>query len=147
MQIRSPGEWGTAWNSDISNVSDLECPSSTFTARFILLCNCAGPEDWPEELVVNQPHHPDHPCFFWTSIAAFLHPIVFQCLQEDCQDGGWRPLFASKAPLKEFNPEAPHCDKSLSLGHYWQAVCARLDALLVRHHILDHVCPAKFNTP
>ncbi|CAL1139152.1 unnamed protein product [Cladocopium goreaui] len=42
------------------------------TLRFILLCNCAGPEDWPEE---------------------------------DCQDGGWRPLFASKAPLKEFNPE------------------------------------------
>lgn len=39
--------------------------------RYLLLCNCAEPEDWPED---------------------------------DIGDGGWRPLFAARSPLREFSP-------------------------------------------
>ena len=45
----------------------------------------------------------------------FLDFTCCQSLQEDCKDGGWRPLFASKAPLKEFNPEARHCDRQVTV--------------------------------
>ena len=51
-----------------------------------------------------------HSCFEWKVRAARRNDLKSQFridikLQEDCSDGGWRPLFASKAPLKGFNPE------------------------------------------
>ncbi|CAK9045932.1 unnamed protein product [Durusdinium trenchii] len=60
------------WSSMRIQLFLQELRSSKPAMRFILLCNCAAPEDWPED---------------------------------DCKDGGWRPLFAKNPPLKDFDPE------------------------------------------
>eukprot|EP00414_Alexandrium_minutum_P002662 CAMPEP_0113820062 /NCGR_PEP_ID=MMETSP0328-20130328/1051_1 /TAXON_ID=39455 /ORGANISM="Alexandrium minutum" /LENGTH=271 /DNA_ID=CAMNT_0000787995 /DNA_START=76 /DNA_END=888 /DNA_ORIENTATION=+ /assembly_acc=CAM_ASM_000350 len=59
--------WSSARVSRFLN----EVLTSKPSLRFVLLCNCAEPEDWPED---------------------------------DIGDGGWRPLFAGRSPLREFSP-------------------------------------------